>query len=485
MNWGRYIKRTAVRRIVWIVVGVVVYAAMGIFTDAAAHTGAGHSSRQEAYQHCEAHPLDLSTNPNYQPLQRRCQLNDQGDAYQLQARNHTTGQWAYFGHFFGWADECPGGGTWDDEFKTCNDCVSRPVGQLNVNTSIWGSVPSYCEASCLMATSDPQCTLVEEGPTSGYWCNYVTTPTGALCTGDDKPPAPPDPPPATCESGEVRLPNGQCSPRGQCPVGQHEVDGACHPIGRCPSYHIKAPDGSCTPVPCPSGQARGADGTCKSDDNDDGVPDEDEPGGDGTNTDGKEFSGGESCSVPPTCSGDAIMCGQARIQWRIDCNTRRQRSVEGGNACDNFSMPICVGEDCDPVEHKQLILQWQAMCALKELTSQDGDGEGDGGSAGIDIGSIGEGAADGASGTIGSGGNPGGAFSDGSEGGDGDGQLDTDGLGFGTACPALPSVNVLGVTLDFNTVGPRLCDWMTLGGYIVLILSALLSLRILAGGMAV
>nr|AOH36961.1 hypothetical protein BGP89_11855 [Luteimonas sp. JM171] len=185
------------------------------------------------------------------------------------------------------------------------------------------------------------------------------------------------------------------------------------------------------------------------------------------------------------------MCGQARIQWRIDCNTRRVSGVEGGDACSDFNIPICVGEGCDPMEHKQLITQWRAMCALRELVSQDGDGSGDGGDDGgtaeFDVEGTSTGAVDGASGTTGDGGDPGQAFTDGSEnaGEVGDGDLDTEGLGFGTSCPALPSINVLGTTLDFNTIGPRMCDWMTLAGYIVLVISSLLSLRILAGGMNV
>lgn len=289
------------------------------------------------------------------------------------------------------------------------------------------------------------------------------------------------PPPADCQPHETRDPvTGSCS--AGCPEGQLLTGyGECVPEKAvCPAGQTKAPDGSCLPAEnaCPAGQARGSDGSCKKDSDGDGTPDEGED--DGT------FSGGESCMAPPQCSGDNIMCGQARIQWRIDCNTRVAQGITGGT-CD--AMPICVGEHCDPMEYAQLIQQWRTSCALAELSkgvSIIGDGEGDdGGTAEIDVGAIGEGAVDGASGTIGDGGDPSEAFSDGSEGGQGDGELDTAGLGFGTSCPSLPSINVLGVTLDFNEIGPELCDWMSLGGYIVLILSSLLSLRILAGGMNV
>lgn len=296
------------------------------------------------------------------------------------------------------------------------------------------------------------------------------------------------PPPSDCKPNETRDPaTGACGLG--CPAGQILTGhGECQPEKpSCPPGQTKAPDGSCLPAEnaCPAGQALGGDGTCKRDSNNDGVPDEDEPDGDGTNKDGMEFSGGDSCQAPPACSGDAIMCGQARIQWRIDCNTRRAANVTGGT-CE--AMPICVGEHCDPVEYAQLIQQWRTACALAKIADGGGilgGGDGEGGTAVFDAAAVGEAAADGASGTVGDGGDPSGAFTDGSEGGGGDGTLDTSGLGFGNSCPALPSINVLGVTLDFNTVGPDLCNWMTLAGHIVLILSSLVSLRILAGGMNV
>src|SRR5690606_40343439 len=107
---------------------------------------------------------------------------------------------------------------------------------------------------------------------------------------------------------------------------------------------------------CGEGMAKGKDGTCKADANKDGIPDADQdPDNPDNNEDGKKFSGGDNCNAPPACAGDPIMCGQARIQWRIECNTRKHANVEGG-ACDR--MPICTGDGCKPVEYAQLIQQW-------------------------------------------------------------------------------------------------------------------------------
>lgn len=377
---------------------------------------------------------------------------------------------------------------WRDDLNECvAPCSHLDPLQGNFNTTREPIQGAYCVQSCRYNAADPWCTLVTDGPNPGYWCNVMYNATGEQCeAGEDTPPFDPDAP-QQCAADEVQLPNGKCGQQGTCPIGQHEVDGVCHTLQTCPVGEIKAPDGSCQAVPCPFGQAKGKDGTCKHDGNQNGIPDEEEHDGEGTNNDGLNFSGGDDCHVPPTCSGDAIMCGQARIQWRIECNTRRASGVAGGDACSDFNMPICVGEQCDPVEQKQLILQWRSMCALENLYNQDGEGEGDGGPVVWDVATFGEDVVDSSAGTAGDGGDPGQAFTDGSEnaGEVGDGDLDTDGLGFGTSCPALPSINVLGTTLDFNTIGPRMCDWMTLAGYIVLVISSLLSLRILAGGMNV
>ena len=118
------------------------------------------------------------------------------------------------------------------------------------------------------------------------------------------------------------------------------------------------------------GWARGKDGTCKRDADGDGKPDEGEDEG---NTD-PTFSGGDTCDSPPACSGSPIMCGQARIQWRIDCNTRKDRQITGG-ACN--AMPMCVGKNCDAVEYASLIQQWRVACSLEKIANKDGDGDGE------------------------------------------------------------------------------------------------------------
>ncbi len=69
------------------------------------------------------------------------------------------------------------------------------------------------------------------------------------------------------------------------------------------------------------------------------------------------------------------MCGQARIQWRIDCNTRKNLTVTGGRGC-GMDPPICTGEKCDALEYAQLLQQWRTACATEALRGVGGTGTG-------------------------------------------------------------------------------------------------------------
>ncbi|MDG4488810.1 hypothetical protein G8D19_06780 [Xanthomonas vesicatoria] len=176
-------------------------------------------------------------------------------------------------------------------------------------------------------------------------------------------------PPDNCPKGQIKGPNGHCIDN-KCPDGMTlQADGTCGPsANECPAGQIKAPSGGCLPGDgqCAAGEVRGPDGTCKKDGNGDGDPDEPGEG------DKSQFSGGDNCENPPSCSGDAIMCGQARIQWRIDCNTRKNRNVSGGTC--NVT-PICTGEKCDAMEYSSMLFQWRTACALERQKAGEGGGE--------------------------------------------------------------------------------------------------------------
>lgn len=173
----------------------------------------------------------------------------------------------------------------------------------------------------------------------------------------------------TCAANEVKDEAGNC--QGSCPVGLIQgPDGTCKPeADTCPPGNVKAPSGQCLPGDgqCAVGEAKKADGTCGIDANGDGVADADDsdPNND---PDEESFSGGDSCNAPPACAGSPIMCGQARIQWRIDCNTRENVNISGGSCA---SIPICTGDKCKAMEYSQLLMQWRTACALEKASGGD------------------------------------------------------------------------------------------------------------------
>lgn len=339
--------------------------------------------------------------------------------------------------------------------------------------------------------------------------------TGTFCNGDAqksdckaKNPASPAPPvvvwnaalgvcqPVTieCAPGHAFI-DGACSVDEGCAVGfiLNAQDICVKGPNDCPAGEVKGPDGACLNSDdankCKAGEAKSKDGTCKKDSDNDGTVDEEE---DGDNTDGTKFSGGDGCNVPPTCSGDNILCGQARIQWRIDCNTRRTAGIAGGSCA---AVPTCVGEKCKPIEYASLVQQWKTACELEKLNAKSagatpGPDTATPGTPDYDIEQSTKDAAgaDGDRGEDGTG--PDGVFTDesknnngaggppgGTEGGSA-GELDDEGFGYARSCPTIPSVNVFGTVVQFN-IQP-LCDWVSLGGMIVLVLTSLLCLRIMS-----
>lgn len=270
-----------------------------------------------------------------------------------------------------------------------------------------------------------------------------------------------------CPVGQTVNSLGQCAPE-PCPAGKVlGPDGTCRKReNECPAGQVRGPDGSCVDNECPAGQVRGPDGTCKRDDDGDGNEDD---------ADEEFFSGGDDCSTPPQCSGSPILCGQARIQWRIDCNTRKNRSISGGTC---GSPPVCVGEKCDALEYAMLMQQWKAACALEKLAAGGGGGGGDGDNSDV-IDFLG------GPGTH----NPnvvGGDTLTDAGPGDDDSDIpepDSSGYGYSRTCPTPPSVTLPnGAVVNFDLA--PLCQWVSLAGSLVLILAGLVSLRIVSGGTA-
>lgn len=284
--------------------------------------------------------------------------------------NHGLGNYFYL--------SCSANAPWDEETKTCRQrCTSRdditvnrppfsPVGMGN--PSSFGQCVSGCyvqfskQDSVFVGVHTSNAKCDRDGQPEGETCNAVGRVSGPWGCVD---------PPKECEAGQVKDPvTGDCS-GSNCPAGMMvDASGACRPESNtCPPGQIKAPNGSCLPGEgqCAAGEARGKDGTCKKDSNGDGTPDSEQGDGEGEEPgegSSDSFSGGDTCSNPPSCDGNPILCGQARIQWRIDCNTRRSVNITGGT-CGNE--PRCVGENCNAMETAQLLQQWRAACMLEKL----------------------------------------------------------------------------------------------------------------------
>lgn len=280
------------------------------------------------------------------------------------------------------------------------------------------------------------------------------------------------PPKEACDANQTKdAVTGEC--KDSCPAGMvMDAQGVCEAAeDDCPAGNVKAPSGECLPGDgqCAAGEARRPNGTCGKDSDGDGEADEDDE--DPENDPDKETaSGGDSCDSPPSCSGGAIACMQVKIQWRIDCNTRKSANVTGGTC---GAVPVCAGKSCDALEYAQLLQQWKAACALEALAS----GAGGGGDGVVELLT--------GPGSINSNAGGGDSLEDGNpwaEEGE-EYEPDASGYGWSRSCPSPPSLSLPGgqsVQIDLTP----LCNWVSLGGTLVLILAGLMSLRIVAGGAA-
>lgn len=359
------------------------------------------------------------------------------------------------GVYFWWVNKCSsepaytgqgpwasiGGGAKSGSMGCRNGCDGQWHKNVDATYS-WQSVGAICPDDEKKNCESPSMQAV------GYYWNPVLR----VC----------EPPQSECLTGK---PNslGQCAPE-PCPDGMaQQADGTCKKKdNECPAGQVRSPDGKCLPGDgqCAKGEVRGQDGTCKKDADNDGNPD--------PVTD-ESFSGGDDCNAPPSCSGSPIMCGQARIQWRIDCNTRKNRNIAGGTCA---SMPICTGDKCDAMEYAALLMQWRSACALEKMAQ----GTGNGGGENADLKAIRD-AITGTGGTVTL--PPDRPASDAWAPGGGKATTpDTSGYGWGGTCPQPPSIEVFGNAIQINTA--PLCNWLFLGGYFVMGLAALASLRIVA-----
>lgn len=342
-------------------------------------------NKEEAYTTCEANRVALFKKyPNPSSSSYSCQTPANGNrwSYYYNVTTPTTLTEVPNAYYF---TACPSGTSWDNNSKTCScpsgqiknsitgQCMQSCSSRAEFSESSTASTGQYipngsvgCNGGCMyMHYNNPDGTATGTYLGDESYNHCFVTPTCDLPgwylspgTGMCQPPKP------ECKANQTKNPTtGEC--QDACPVGMTlGDDGQCEKSkNTCPAGQVQAPDGSCVQDSCPAGQSKGADGTCKK------STDSDKDEGD----DDKYFGGGDDCAAPPSCSGDPILCGQARIQWRIDCNTRRNTNVSGGSCA---AMPVCTGEKCDAVEYAQLVQQWRTTCAVEKLADgATGEGE--------------------------------------------------------------------------------------------------------------
>lgn len=172
-------------------------------------------------------------------------------------------------------------------------------------------------------------------------------------------------------------------------------------------------------------------------------------GGDGSGT---GASGGGDCKAPPVVTGDAALNMVANQAWATRC------AVEAGNAAKvtgdigNCKQPFSVeGTHANAVKLRAMRKQ---ICPLEGEGDGDfnaGNGTGEGEPTGTDLVT---------------------------QRGNGIEAFDQSGFGWSRTCPEMPSVDVFGYTVQIDANGV-FCDWMTLGGWFVLLIAGLACLRIL------
>jgi hypothetical protein len=387
-----------------------------------------------------------------------------------------------------WTAECPTGSTWDDSSKTCFDPAQCTSKSNLTNQKMTGGTGSACSGGCeFTAAQELQVGFPGAGPNGEtVWFASKLTPSGNAC-------------PAGTPAAQALSDGTQdCKPSGTLTMcikadGQHctKVSGTrqiCWKPGETgkktdgPSAVVREAGTNPPPAPTPPpGETFDQQGTPTTvsttqpgkptstttqnvfvttngtNAGGSGGGDSGEPGdGTGGEGDGKgTAAGGTSCEDPPIVSGDEPLRMVATQAWATRC------AIEAGNA---LTVAGDIG-DCQATftvtgtsPHVETLKAQRAQICPNEGTGDDT----------VDQSGIGGG--DDATGT--------GFVVEGDEiGTDG---LDDTGMGYTRSCPVMPSVSIYGQTIQFdNSV---MCSWLSLAGQLVLVLSALASLRILSGG---
>lgn len=481
MSWGRYIQRIAVRRVVWIVVGVLVYAAIGLLSRAEAGLlGCGPGNpcpRGEAYSLAQQHVQQVVSSPESwvedglvrhvegpPPFyEARC-----GTAANPNMQSCGTGSTYYY-------TDCPAGTEWRDDLKRCfnpEECLNR-----NDNIAARNSVQTFttgCIDGCWMEPQLPMgCSSIIGSGNQVCAAQYAFT--GATC--DVPPPADPpnldNPEQERCQTWtqgatyckqadgnecytsktgrrfcwrptqtgsktdgpliQTRTPGTTPAPPPTPPPGE-----AFEPIGDSVTTETTTTTESGTTTTTTTvnnyetvyGTDAGGPGARDDGQNEDGTGGEGEDGEEGS------FTGGDDCSAPPVCAGDPILCAIAKGQWETRC----AGGVDGDGGTGLIGDAIgeaegvlgdAAGDEEEGEPDETEMLEHADPDSWRTIEIIDDEG------------------------------------------------LDATGLGFDRSCPQLPPVSIAGANLQFD-LGP-ICNFLSSLSGLVLALSYFIAARIIAG----
>jgi hypothetical protein len=171
---------------------------------------------------------------------------------------------------------------------------------------------------------------------------------------------------------------------------------------------------------------------------------------------------GGSCATNYTCTGTAVECALLQEENKTRCAAQKAVEYTKGETCDAGDVPVCSGEQCDAVSYSGALQAWKTRCSVEALSKVFSGSDVDPLARGDDGMPVSGEAA--------------GLVQDHTYGTDG---LDTTGRGAPDECPEAPDVEVMGHTIHFDS--SKFCEWMQLGGQLVLLAAALVSLKILGG----
>ena len=384
MRWADFIARTAVRRVVWIVVGLAVSVVLSFFSQAFAQTQPKSCStsnsgctREEAYSAAQWTRSNRYPNVPGVEIWMPSPPTEGGNRgmYCLRTGSNNCGLTYHY-----WNVGCPVGSFWDDALKRCFDpseCDARNAmdGFKNVGQVV-KPFREKCIDGCMYKSADAQCSTVAGSLFSQCTGTYEW---GGVCSAS--PPAPGEP--VVLDLEELAASNQkaeECTPAAGGQSFCVRRDGReCYKVQRTGGEYCWRPgetgekaggdnlqkrDAGTQPIPptsltLPTGDTLQKDGgektvttekrnpngstttvttttqnykTEQGTDAKPGAPDGREGGKPGSGSGGDQkgdqnsATGGGDCDSPPIVKGDAILGMIADQAWHTRC------AVEAGNA---------------------------------------------------------------------------------------------------------------------------------------------------------